>query len=75
MKKPYLSKDDTRRIKAAIVGAGHSIASVADALGMSRATLSNKVNGRSDFTRGEMEAIANLLHEDPSKIFLPRSCV
>lgn len=75
MQKSYLSEADTRRIKAAFVGAGHSIASVADALGMSRATLSSKVNGRTDFTRGEMEAIARLLHANPSDIFLPISCV
>lgn len=75
MTKPYLSEADTRRIKAAIVGAGHSLASVADALGMSRATLSAKVNGRSDFSRSEMEAIARLLHVPPSEIFLPSSCI
>lgn len=75
MQGPYLSEADTRRIKAAIIGAGHTISTVAYELHMSRATLSAKVNGRSDFSRSEMEAIAHLLKMPPGQIFLPGSCV
>ncbi len=75
MPKSYLTEADTRRIRGAIVGAGYSIATAADAIGMSRATLSAKVNGRSDFSRSEMESLARLLGVSPYKIFLPASCV
>lgn len=71
MERPYLSDEDTRRIKAALVSAGYTIASAASALGLSRVTLSAKVNGKSDFSRSEMEAFARLLHLSPSEIFLP----
>lgn len=71
MTKPYLSPADTRRIKATMVAAGHSISSAAQALGVSRATLSAKVNGKSDFSRSEMEAFARLLGMPPGEIFLP----
>ena len=73
--KLYLTEADTRRIKAAIVGAGQTIGSVASAIGVSRATLSSKINGRIDFSRTEMEKIAQILGLPASQIFLPSSCV
>lgn len=74
MNRHYLSEADTRRIKAAIVGAGYTLSTMAQTLNMSRATLSAKVNGRSDFSRSEMEAIARLIKMPPGQIFLPGSC-
>lgn len=71
MPAPYLTHADTLRIKAAIVGAGHNIGSLSKAINMSRETLSSKINGRSDFSRSEMEKISRILGIPPGEIFLP----
>lgn len=75
MNKPYMSSTEVCRLKGAIVGAGYSIKTVAEKLDMTRMTLSNKVNGRTDFTRREMEALARILGVTPSELFFPKSCV
>lgn len=53
----YMNQEDTRRIKAAIVGAGYTMESLSKALKKSRATLSSRINGKTDFSKSEMEEI------------------
>lgn len=49
---------------------GYTISTFCAALGMSRSTFSKKVNGKSEFTRAEIEAIVKLLEiENPTPIF------
>ncbi len=72
MGKPYMSDAEVCRLKGAIVGAGYNIKTAAEKLDMTRMTLSNKVNGRTDFTRCEMEALAQLLDVEPSELFFTR---
>lgn len=65
----YLTEEQSRRLKAKIVNAGLDIGTVADKMNMSRPTLSNRINGKSDFTRSEMEEFASILNEKPQDIF------
>ncbi len=69
MNKPYMTGTEVCRLKGEIVGAGYNIKTVAEKLGMTRMTLSNKVNGRTDFTRHEMKALAQLLGVEPGELF------
>ena len=69
MKNTYMKEEDTRRFNGLMVAAGYSIGSLADKLGMSRATLSSRINGKTDFARREMEQIAAIFGKDAKEIF------
>ena len=63
---------DKNAFKAAIVGHGDRQEDLAQALGMSPATLSAKINGTQDFRRHEIERIAtryNLTIQEAGRIF------
>lgn len=66
---------NTTALKGAIVGAGHTQKSLAEAIGMGKNTMNSKVNGRRDFTTSEIVRICRELdiREDRRKIeiFLP----
>ena len=70
MNKTYLSTSETRYIKSVIVGAGYNITSLANAVGMGREILSARINGKTDFSRHEMNDIAKVLNKKPQDIFL-----
>lgn len=60
--------------KAEVVRKGLTLAEVARELGLDPASLSRKINGNSDFYRGEIERIINFLNlsgEDVLRIILP----
>lgn len=65
----YMSETATRRVNGFLATAGYNIGTLADALKMSRATLSSRINGKTDFTRSEMERIAQLLGSSAEDIF------
>lgn len=65
----YMGENDIRRFNSFLVGAGYNISTLAAIMGMSRATLSSRINGHTDFTRREMEEIATLFGKDASEIF------
>lgn len=69
MKGEYMRAEDTRRFNGFMVAAGYNIGRLAKEIGMSRATLSSRINGKSDFTRSEMEEIAAILGRSPEEIF------
>ena len=69
MKGKYMRAEDTRRFNGFMVAAGYNIGRLAEEIGVSRATLSSRINGRSDFTRSEMEEIAAILGRSPEEIF------
>lgn len=66
----YMSEEDTRRFKSYMVGAGFSIKSLAENIGMARESLSARINGKVDFSRNEMINIAALFKKAPEEIFL-----
>lgn len=66
----YLTDRETYRIKAYIVESGHSIASLAKEIGMTRESLSSRINGKVDFGRNEMTKIAMVLEKKPEEVFL-----
>ncbi|MDR2513772.1 MAG: helix-turn-helix transcriptional regulator [Christensenellaceae bacterium] len=65
----YLTEGQSRSLKAKLVDAGLDIGTMAEKMGMSRATLSARINGKTDFTRSEMEAFASVLNARPQDIF------
>jgi uncharacterized protein YwlG (UPF0340 family) len=65
----YLTEKESRKIKSLIVNAGLDIGAVAIKMNMSRPTLSARINGKTDFTRSEMELFANIVNEKPENIF------
>lgn len=65
----YLSTDETNHIKSVIVGAGYNITKLANAIGMGREILSARINGKTDFSRTEMNQIAKVLKKPPQDIF------
>lgn len=65
----YMTKEDTRKVKSYIVGAGYTISSLSKAIGMTRESLSSRINGKVDFSRAEMSAIADKLEKKPEEIF------
>lgn len=69
MGKKYMEPEDIRRFNSLLVAKGYNIGSLAKAIGMSRATLSSRINGKTDFSRSEMEKIAKALDSRPEKIF------
>ena len=67
---PRLMTDQmVNKLKGEIVAGGYTISSLADSLEISRNTLSAKVNGKVDFTRQDMERIAQRLGKPPETIF------
>ncbi len=69
MKNAYMTDEEIRRLKSYVVGAGYTVSSLADKIGMSRVSLSSRVNGKIDFGRTEMNAIARVLEKKPEEIF------
>lgn len=69
MKNTYLTISEIRYIKSVIVGAGYNITSLAAAIGMGREILSARINGKTDFSRHEMNDIAKVLNKKPQDIF------
>jgi len=65
----FISQEDSRKLKALIVENGLSIERVAKIMGMGRPTLSTRINGKTDFTRKEMEFFANIVGHNPATIF------
>ena len=65
----YMTEENTRKVKSYIVGAGYTISSLLKAIGMTRESLSSRVNGKTDFSRREMSAIADKLGKKPEEIF------
>ena len=53
--------NDTNKIKGKIVENGFTLETLANAIGMSRQTLSKKIKGRKEFTISEVEAICREL--------------
>lgn len=74
MNNSYLTKTESNRIKGLIVCAGYNIATLAEKMQMTRPTLSAKINGKVDFTKSEMESLANAISMKPEEIFLIVSC-
>lgn len=63
---------DTKAFKAAMVLAGKTMDRLAEAVGITRVTLSNKVNNKSEFTASEIYALSselNLTAEQQNSIF------
>lgn len=69
MKTLYMNEEDIRRFNSYLVAAGYNIGTLAEKIGMSRATLSSRINGKTDFARSEMEKIAEILGRKPEEIF------
>lgn len=69
MKDRYMNAEDTRRFNSFLVASGYNIGTLAEEIGMSRATLSSRINGKTDFSRSEMERIASILGHRPEEIF------
>lgn len=69
MKKNLMSCEDVRRFNSYLAAAGYNIGKLAKELGMSRATLSSRINGKTDFNRSEMEAISKKLGKTAAEIF------
>jgi len=65
----YLTEQESRKLKALIVNAGLDIGTVAIKMNMSRPTLSTRINGKTDFTRSEMELFASIFNVKPESIF------
>lgn len=58
------------KLKGRLAEAGMTQSELADSLGMSRATLSMKMNGKREFTLAELRIIVKLLNiEDPNSYF------
>lgn len=65
-----------QELRAVMIRNGDRQADLAKAIGLSPPTLSDKINGRWDFWRAEIEAIAlryNLSAEDIARIFFPKT--
>ena len=51
-----------RKFKEKLVGAGLTVEKLSENIGINPATLYRKINGKSEFTRIEMQIIQNALH-------------
>lgn len=69
MKERLMSIERSRKLKSLIVKAGLDMSQTAEMMKMSRATLSGRINGKTDFSRVEMENFAKIVNESPSFIF------
>lgn len=65
----YMTESDIRRLNSFVAGAGFNTTTLAKAVGMSRSTLTKKRKGEVDFTKSEMQTIANLIGAKPAIIF------
>lgn len=65
----YMTEIDVNRFKSYMAGAGYNITTLATAIGMKRENLSNRINGKIDFSRSEMTKISVTLHVLPQDIF------
>ena len=65
----YMSRKNTLHFKGEMVRAGYTIGSLATELGISRSTLSSRINGITDFLKSEMERIGELFCKPPADIF------
>lgn len=61
------------KLKAAIVESGKTQADVANAIDMTPATLSRKLNGKLVFDEIEMQKISDFLNRDVTEIFFQSS--
>lgn len=65
---------DTKRLMGLIIGAGYNQSTLAEEAGISKNTLNQKINNKSDFKTGEIETICNILGikkaQDKVDIFL-----
>lgn len=60
---------DVRLIRSRMVLMGLNQSEVAKKAGMNPATLSQKLNGKFEFTRPEMEALSEILEADVKELF------
>jgi transcriptional regulator with XRE-family HTH domain len=65
----FLSEQQSNFLKSLIMREGLEIGSMAQKMGISRSSLSMKLNGRADFSRKEMESFAIIVKEKPQQIF------
>lgn len=68
---------DSKKLKAAIVEQGLTQEKLADALGITRATFNNKINGKTYFTEDEltkMKSELNLSNDRFLLIFFEKQC-
>ena len=66
---PYIDIEMSRRLRSLLVSKGLTLREMSKKMGMSRPTLSTKINGKTDFTRTEMELFATILGKKPRDIF------
>jgi len=63
---------DKNKFKGAVVARGKTVEGMADVMGVNAATLYRKINGASDFTRQEIQAVRfalSLTDDDVMDIF------
>ncbi|MDR1805521.1 MAG: helix-turn-helix domain-containing protein [Clostridium sp.] len=65
----YLTEQQSRNLKALLVQSGLTLSGAAEKMGILRQSLSNRLKGKIDFSRTEMEAFAEIVGESPAKIF------
>jgi len=65
-----MKETEIRRFKSLMMEKGFdSVVKLARAMGIRRQTLSGKINGRTDWSRTDMETVGKLFNEDPKIIF------
>lgn len=64
-----MSDNEIAKVNYYIKKHGYTITELAKELKWSRSKLSSKINGKTDFSRTEMEAVSRLLKESPKVIF------
>lgn len=64
-----MSREETANFKYYISKAGITINELADRLGLQRASLSSRINGKIDFSRQEMNRISEIIGQPPEIIF------
>ena len=65
----YANEKETLKIKSYVVGAGYNITTLAKEIGMTRESLSARINGIVDFSREEMRQVAKCIGVKPEVIF------
>jgi len=66
----YMNENEVRGFKNLMLKKGYrSIAMLAREMSISRDALSRKINGKSDWSKAEMELIGKLFEQDPATIF------
>lgn len=69
MKKTYMTQPEKNKVRSYMALAGYNITSLAQAIGMSREMLSQRLSGNVDFGRVEMLNISKELNAPPEDIF------